>query len=162
MKTDIIKDNTITFQIKLRYETLPGEEIYILGEGKDFGNWTNPNFKLYWSEGNLWTADYTISTSIEFVKFKFVVKGNNSMKWEEGSNRLLSTRILKGLKQTKDGKYILDCIWGHFIINFNIHYIVNNTSYMRMIGGTDALHNWMSSVRLELDNNKKIVAKDGN
>ena len=152
----------ITFQFRLFYESLPGEEVYIYGENEDFGNWTKPNFKLYWHDGNIWTADYKISENIEYVKFKFVVKSDYCEKWEEGGNRLLSTRILKGLEKTKDGKYILDCIWQHFKINFNIHYILNRYSYMRIIGGNDSLHNWMSSVPLELDNKKKIIAKDGN
>ena len=152
----------ITFQFRLFYESLPGEEVYIYGENEDFGNWTKPNFKLYWHDGNIWTADYKISENIEYVKFKFVVKSDYCEKWEEGGNRLLSTRILKGLEKTNDGKYIIDCMWQHFKINFNIHYILNRNSYMRIIGGNDCLHNWMSSVRLELENHKKIVAKDGN
>ena len=152
----------ITFQIRLAYETLPGEEVFIYGDNNDFGNW-HPNFKLYWSEGNIWTADYTISESIEFVKFKFVVRSSNhSEKWEEGENRLLSTKYLNGLEKTDDGKYILDCIWGVFKINFNIHYIVNNSSFMRIIGGTEALNDWQNAVIMELDNDKKIKAKDGN
>ena len=152
----------ITFQIRLAYETLPGEEVFIYGDNNDFGNW-HPNFKLYWSEGNIWTADYTISESTEFVKFKFVVRSSNhSEKWEEGDNRLLSTKYLNGLEKTDDGKYILDCIWGVFKINFNIHYIVNNSSFMRIIGGTEALNDWQNAVIMELENDKIIKAKDGN
>ena len=151
----------ITFLFRLTYETFPGEEIFIYGDNNDFGNWS-PNFKLYWSEGNVWTADYTISESIEFVKYKFVVKSEYSEKWEEGENRLLSTKNLDGLEKTNNGKYILDCIWGVFKINFNIHYITNNYSFMRIIGGAEALNDWQTSVRMELDNDKKITAKDGN
>ncbi len=65
-------NETITFLIKLQYETKPGEEIYIYGDSNDFGNWNSPNFKLVWSEGHIWQREYKISKSIEFIKYKFV------------------------------------------------------------------------------------------
>ena len=151
----------ITFLIKITYETAPGEELFVYGDNNDFGNWS-AKFKLNWSKGNIWTADYTFPISTEFIKYKFVVRTNNSVKWEEGDNRLLSTKYLNGLKRTDDGKYILDCIWGAFKIDFNIHYILNDSSFMRIIGGAPALNDWKTPVRMELDNHKKITTKDGN
>ena len=48
----------VTFQFRIKYETNPGEEIYIYGDSPDFGNWKSPKFKLRWSEGHIWKADY--------------------------------------------------------------------------------------------------------
>jgi protein-tyrosine phosphatase len=158
--------DSVTFQFQIKYETFPGEEIYIYGDCPDFGNWKKPNFKLYWSKGHIWKADYKISKSVRYIKFKFVCHSKNSDKWEEGENRLLSPNNLNGLPKTSDGKYILDCVWNHFKINFNIHYVPSDSDmYMQMIGTPDSLSNWQKNgnpVRLELQNGKELVAKDGN
>ena len=157
----------ITFLFKIKYETYPGEEIYIFGDSPDFGNWKYPKFKLRWSEGHIWQANYQISKSSNSIKFKFVCHSNNYDKWEEGENRLLSTQHLNGLERTKEGKYILDCVWNHFKINFNIHYVPPNPdAYMQVVGDPTALSNWQKNnekpVKMELKDDKEITAKDGN
>ena len=157
----------ITFLFKIKYETYPGEEIYIFGDSPDFGNWKYPKFKLRWSEGHIWQANYQISKSSNNIKFKFVCHSNNYDKWEEGENRLLSTQHLNGLERTKEGKYILDCVWNHFKINFNIHYVPPNPdAYMQVVGDPTALSNWQKNnekpVKMELKDDKEITAKDGN
>ena len=157
----------ITFLFKIKYETHPGEEIYIFGDSPDFGNWKYPKFKLRWSEGHIWQANYQISKSSNNIKFKFVCHSNNYDKWEEGENRLLSTQHLNGLERTKEGKYILDCVWNHFKINFNIHYVPPNPdAYMQVVGDPTALSNWQKNnekpVKMELKDDKEITAKDGN
>ena len=156
------RDESITFLIKLQYETRPGEEIYIYGDNNDFGNWCSPNFKLSWSEGHIWQADYKISKSIDYIKFKFVCHSEDYNIWEEGDNRLLSPKNSEVLPKSEDGKYILNCVWEYFQINFNIHYILNSSSYMRIVGGTDALTNWSNPLKLKYDEKKIITAKDGN
>ena len=157
----------ITFQFRLKYETYPGEEIYIYGDSPDFGSWKHPKFRLRWSEGHVWKADYQMSKSSKNIKFKFVCHSKEYDKWEDGENRLLSPQNLNGLSKTSDGKYILDCVWNHFKINFNIHYVPSNpNSYMQVVGAPEALANWQKTnekpVKMELQNNKEITAKDGN
>ena len=157
----------ITFLFKIKYETSPGEEIYIFGDSPDFGNWKYPKFKLHWSEGHIWQANYQMPKSSNNIKFKFVCHSNDFNKWEEGENRLLSPNNLKGLERTKEGKYILDCVWNHFKINFNIHYVPPNPgAYMQVVGDPISLSNWQKNnekpVKMELKNDKEITAKDGN
>ena len=157
----------ITFLFKIKYETYPGEEIYIFGDSPDFGNWKNPKFKLTWSEGHIWQANYQISKSSNSIKFKFVCHSNNNDKWEEGENRLLSPKNLNGLERTKEGKYILDCVWNHFKINFNIHYVPPTPgAYMQVVGDPISLSNWGKNnekpIKMELKEDKIITAKDGN
>ena len=157
---------SIQFQICVKYETKPGEEIFIYGDSPDFGNWKQPKFRLKWSEGHIWKGDYKMSTGSKDIKFKFVCHSNYSDKWEEGENRLLSPKNLEGIKQS-DGKYILECVWNHFKINFNIHYIINNpNAHMQIIGDPEALCHWqlegLKPVKMSLDENKQILAKDGN
>ena len=122
---------------------------------------------MRWSKGHIWKADYEIPKSSNCIKFKFVCHSKTYDKWEEGENRLLSPRNLNGLSKTSDGKYILDCIWNHFKINLNIHYVPSNpNSYMQVVGAPEALANWQKTnekpVKMELQDNKEITAKDGN
>ena len=157
----------ITFLFKIKYETSPAEEICIFGDSPDFGNWKYPKFKLRWSEGHIWQANYQMPKSSNNIKFKFVCHSNDFNKWEEGENRLLSPNNLKGLERTKEGKYILDCVWNHFKINFNIHYVPPNPgAYMQVVGDPISLSNWQKNnekpVKMELKNDKEITAKDGN
>ena len=161
------KQNFITFIFKIKYETNPGEEVYILGEHKDFGNWHKAKFKLKWTEGHIWQAEYNFLTSIDYIPFKFVCISKSFKKWEDGENRLLSAKNLVGLEKTYDGKYILNCIWNHFKLTFNIHYkIIDKYSQMRIVGSPDALANWQGdsdkSVIMKWDKNKKLIGKDGN
>ena len=157
----------VTFQIQITYETFLGEEICIYGDSQDFGNWSYPKFKLSWSPGHIWKADYEMPKSSNDIKFKFVCHSSTEDKWEEGDNRLLSPKNLNGLSKTSDGRYILDCVWNHFKINFNIHYVPTNPeAYMQVVGAPHALSNWQKTnekpVKMELENNKEITAKDGN
>ena len=157
----------ITFLFKIKYETYPGEEICIFGESPDFGNWKNPKFKLRWSEGHIWQANYQMSKSSNNIKFKFVCHSNNNDKWEEGENRILSPHNLNGLEKTTEGNYILDCVWNHFKINFNIHYVPPTPgAYMQVVGDPISLSNWQKNnekpVKMELKEDKEITAKDGN
>ena len=157
----------ITFLFKIKYETYPGEEICIFGESPDFGNWKYPKFKLRWSEGHIWQANYQMSKSSNNIKFKFVCHSNNNDKWEEGENRILSPHNLNGLEKTTEGNYILDCVWNHFKINFNIHYVPPTPgAYMQVVGDPISLSNWQKNnekpVKMELKEDKEITAKDGN
>lgn len=157
----------VTFLFRIKYETNPGENIFIYGDSPDFGNWKNPKFKLRWSDGHIWQGSYQMSKSSNNIKFKFVCHSNECDKWEEGENRLLSTKNLNGLEKTSEGKYILDCVWNHFKINFNIHYVPSNQdSYMQVVGDPPALSNWQKEnekpVKMELKKDKEITAKDGN
>lgn len=157
----------ITFLFRIKYETNPGEDIFIYGDSPDFGNWKSPKFKLRWSDGHIWQGNYQMAKSSNNIKFKFVCHSNEYNKWEEGENRLLSTHNLNGLPKTSEGKYILDCVWNHFKINFNIHYVPSNPdSFMQVVGDPPALSNWQKQnekpVKMELKKDKEIIAKDGN
>ena len=106
----------VTFHFRIKYNTGPGEEIYIYGDSPDFGNWQDPKFKLNWSEGNIWIADYQMQKSSKNIEFKFVYCWNDGIRWEDGdNNRLLSPQNLNGLSKTSDGKYILDCVWNQIV-----------------------------------------------
>ena len=164
------RNNThISFIFKIKYETNLGEEIYILGDHPDFGSWKNPIFKLKWTPGHIWQGEYyyNIFSPTKYIQYKFVCKSKSSTIWEEGDNRILTPNNLIGLEKTKEGKYILDCIWNHFKLTFNIHYkITDPFSEMRIVGSPDALSNWQGdsdkSVIMKWDKDKELLSKDGN
>ena len=58
-----IKINKIAFSIK--YNSIYGEEVVILGSTAKFGNWNlNKGFHLKWNEGNIWTGKCFLKTEI--------------------------------------------------------------------------------------------------
>ena len=157
----------IIFHIRIKYETKINENIYIYGNNSDFGDWKQSKFKLHWSKGHIWQHDYAMLKNDNCIKFKFVCHSNSYDIWEKGDNRLLCPKNIKSLPKTNNGKYILDFIWNHFKINFNIHYPPpNKDTFMQISGSPSALTNWQNEntnpLKMELDNNKQLLANDGN
>ena len=144
-------EEEVTFEFQINYKTNFGEEIYILGNSPDFGNWKECKFKLKWSEGNIWKGNYTMKKSTPDILYKFVnyFKNRDSKKWEIRPNRILSANNTNHLKKNDDGVFILNCLWDCFTLNFNIHYeILDPNSFMMIIGSSSTLGNW--------DNNNKF------
>ena len=162
-----MNSDKITFEFHIPYETNQGENIYILGSDPIFGNWKDKKYKLHWTENHIWKNEITIPKTTKYIKYKFVcIDKDNNKRWEEGPNRILSTQYLKGLK-FKNGKYILDCMWNHFKINFNIYYpLKDKNEYMQIVGDPIGLGNWLREgekpIKMEVSEVKEIVAKDGN
>lgn len=150
---------------KIKKETELGEDVYIYGGNSDFGDW-KAKFKLKWTEGHIWTKEYKVSKSSQIIPFKFVLHSDYGKKiiWEEGENRLLDPKNLNGLSKISDGKYILDCVWNHFKINFNINYIIkdiNPNIYMKIKGSPDPLGNWQENqIKMTFEKNKEKKKED--
>ena len=163
------EEEEISFEFHINYKTNFGEEIYILGNSPDFGNWKECKFKLKWSEGNIWKGNYTMKKSAPDILYKFVnyFKDHDSKKWEIRPNRLLSANNTKHLQKNDDGVYILECLWDCFTLNFNIHYdISSKDSFMMIIGSSSTLGNWnnknkFDERKMEYDN-EKIIEIDEN
>ena len=159
----------VTFVFKMKFDTNKGENICIFGEHPLFGNWENPVFFLNWSKNNIWSGEITLPLNTPLIKYKFAVisENNKEKRWEDGPNRLLSTTDTNGLPITNDNKYLLICIWNHFIINFNIYFPLKNPNdYLQIVGDPKPLSNWMLNnqppIKMELSEEKTIKAKDGN
>ena len=78
-----IKINKIAFSIK--YNSIYGEEVVILGSTAKFGNWNlNKGFHLKWNEGNIWTGEMFFENGdIQNFEFKFVVVEKEKIKENE-------------------------------------------------------------------------------
>jgi len=136
-----------TLKFSMKYQTLPGQNIYILGNLDNLGNWKNKIFKLKWTNGHIWKGELSLNRDIESFEYKFVCAEDKpgSERWEQGKNRLfLFDRKLLSPKN----KIKLDCVWEKFVINFNLYYpLKNDSEKMQITGEVNELGNW------SLDNN---------
>jgi hypothetical protein len=134
---------TIKFSIK--YSTQPGENIYIVGDIKELGNWKEHKLKLKWTDGHIWKAKLSLPSEVENFCFKFVCASDKHVRWEEGPNRIFDKTCYGLSTQTIN----LECIWEHFVISFNIFYpLGSSTEYMQIVGGVSALGSWFKDGRL--------------
>lgn len=162
-----IGDEKVTIVLQVHYQTVTGENIYILGSSEIFGKWKSPVFKLKWSPNHIWQGEVTLLRSSPIIRYKFVcISKDDSRQWEEGADRLLCPGLLDSVF-LKNGKYILDCVWNHFKITFNIYYPLNNKDeHFQIVGSPQGLNNWQldgrKPIKMDLSEEKSIVAKDGN
>ena len=99
--------NKIIFSIK--YDTIFGEEIGILGSIPKLGNWDqNKIFYLNWNNGNIWIGEFSLeSNSFSDFEFKFVISSNRKVKrWENGdNNKVFFDKLLNEVKYKKNGYF---------------------------------------------------------
>ena len=80
-------------KMKIKYNSIYGEEVVILGSTAKFGNWNlNKGFHLKWNEGNIWTGEMLFENGdIQNFEFKFVVVEKEKIKyWESGENNIFN------------------------------------------------------------------------
>lgn len=157
----------IIFEFHLKYESTPDENIYVLGNHDNFGNWTIPKMKLIWSPGNIWKYSTILPISFDVIEYKFVsIDKHGNKKWEDGPNRTLCTSRLKGLTQLRQRTYLIDCVWNHFTITFNIFYpLKDEFDSLNIVGSAKSLSNWLRDneepVKMRLSEKKSLTTKDG-
>lgn len=89
---------TTPVMFAVEYETVDGQSLYVVGS---FNDWTpSADYKLHWTEGNIWRADAEdASKGLDLPlggKFKLVVAPTESptkeniIAWEGGSDRLVT------------------------------------------------------------------------
>ena len=89
---------------KLRYDSRWGEELFLTGNTSELGLW-NPNnaVPMEYVGPGIWSATVETrrATSLQDnIEYKYFIRENNQIRWEEGPNRVLS-----------EGK---DCLWDWF------------------------------------------------
>lgn len=157
-----MNDNFITFEFRIKYRLKEGQEMYVLGDHIDFGNW-NKKFKLDWSNGDIWKKEYKMNINKSkciFFKFAFTELNSDKLFWENGPNRILDKKNIYNLK-IEDKKYILDCIWSGFNIIFNMHHHIEIPDSTMVILGNDCyLGNWETKncekYQMKLEENKEF------
>ncbi len=79
---------TVTFTVD-GYVTGWGEEMYMVGNVPELGNWNPANaVKLNWVDSDTWSGPVTFTTSAgQAIEFKFIMRSGGNTTWEGGGNR---------------------------------------------------------------------------
>lgn len=101
---------------KICYETVPGQDLFIIGEDPKLGSWNTEKLKLplKWSENHVWTGEVAVKKLPKSSAFKFIVKQlDGSFLWENRENRIfdlnkISNTLKTNHKLRTKGSTILD------------------------------------------------------
>ena len=87
------KIEKIVFEMK--YQTQMGQELGILGNLNELGNWNQDNaLRMQWTDGNIWIKE--IEGNNDNIEYKFIFIVNNRVqRWEDGGNRILNLKEIK-------------------------------------------------------------------
>lgn len=84
-------------RLKIHYNTVPGQNIYVCGKSKTLGQWNLSNaLKMNYSTGGHWSVTLELLEKTNLLEYKYVMmddKGN--VEWEWGENRVI---LLTGKK----------------------------------------------------------------
>ena len=82
----IPKKHLKSIAFSVDFNSLPGENVCVLGSIPEFGNWSlNGALFLGWNNGNIWKGERKIERDINYFEFKFVIEEKNKIKWwQEG------------------------------------------------------------------------------
>ena len=101
-----IEINKIKFEIK--YDSIYGEEVGILGSNDILGNWNlNKIFYLKWNDDNIWNGVINVKRPYNDFEFKFVIADcKNIKKWEKGyNNRIIFESLINEIKYKNNGYF---------------------------------------------------------
>ena len=154
--------NDVAFLISIHYETRLDEEIYILGNISDFGNWKEKKYKMGFSHGYIWKTKFIMKKSDPCIQYKFVCISKSYKRWEKGPNRLLCPYNLENLPKTSSGLYELNLVWNHFHVNFNLYYPLKAPNSIMRLGFLEGFkQNTKKPIEMEF-NQDKIMIKNNN
>ena len=101
-----IEIDKIKFEIK--YDSIYGEEVGILGSNDILGNWNlNKIFYLKWNDDNIWNGVINVKRPYNDFEFKFVITDcKNIKKWEKGyNNRIIFESLINEIKYKNNGYF---------------------------------------------------------
>ena len=101
-----IEIDKIKFEIK--YDSIYGEEVGILGSNDVLGNWNlNKIFYLKWNDDNIWNGVINVKRPYNDFEFKFVITDcKNIKKWEKGyNNRIIFESLINEIKYKNNGYF---------------------------------------------------------
>ncbi len=77
---------------RLRYDSRWGEELFLTGNSDELGNW-NPNkaVPMEYVGPGIWSVyvETRHGTSLQTTEYKYFIRENNQIRWEDGPNRIL-------------------------------------------------------------------------
>jgi hypothetical protein len=76
--------------IKIFYETVPGQDLFMIGESPKFGKWDTSKLglPLKWTNGHIWTGVFSLKSLPKNSVFKFICNEiDGSITWETREDR---------------------------------------------------------------------------
>ena len=101
--------SNLKFQVECK-QTKPGEEVYIIGNSSELGNWNVNNSKKLKTNSNLfpiWETNPISFQSKSKLEYKYIIKGNSNLNWENfDGNRTINLSSLEDQDYiVNDGKF---------------------------------------------------------
>lgn len=80
--------------LKVAYETILGQALYVMGNIEELGGWEEFVCPMTWTEGHIWVTNDLVTPHSTF-QYKYVVKqAHGEHIWEAGINRLADLTVL--------------------------------------------------------------------
>ena len=79
-------------QFRLRYDSRWGEELFLTGNTTELGLWSpNKAVKMEYVGPGIWSVSVETrrATSLQTVEYKYFIRENDQIRWEDGPNRIL-------------------------------------------------------------------------
>jgi hypothetical protein len=95
-------------KFSVTYTTVPGENLFVVGSSMELGAWdVSRSVPMQWTDGNVWVAKVDINPAPGRVEYKYVVRSDQTLVWENGVNHAFDA--------TKAKEGVLNCrsdAWG--------------------------------------------------
>jgi 4-alpha-glucanotransferase len=84
-------------RFKIHYQTVPGQNIFVCGQGKQIGNWdSHKAIKMNYIHDGFWELDLEVPKTTEEIEYKYLIKEpDGSVVWEWGAPRKINTAVKK-------------------------------------------------------------------
>lgn len=154
-------NNTYNIKFQIKYETAPGQDIYILGSIPELGNWKELKCKLKWTSGHIWEKTLNINEDIKSFYYKFVCYDSKTLskRWEQGNNRYFNKLFVKDVNNI-----VLFCKWELFELTYSIYYPLDKEhEHMQIIGNHPTIGDWFKNngmpLEMKLSDQKTLNSK---
>lgn len=64
---------------KIFFDTIPGEDLCVIGSTPELGNWKEVKCHLTWTSGHIWVLDKPIIISEPFFVYKYIMKDKTKL-----------------------------------------------------------------------------------
>lgn len=119
---------SVTFKIK--YQTIPGEDLYVLGDIPELGSNKDISHGLVWTAGHIWVSKEPVVTNTPYFSYKYMLTGNEKqvIDQEKGIARVADISLLKNMtaKTSNIGNGIknveINDVWEKFKVHFTVYH----------------------------------------
>lgn len=114
------QNDTYSISFHIKYETLLGQNILILGSIPELGKWSSLCAELKWHDSHIWKIRLKVLKQRPRFEYKFVMIEKGVLQWERGPNRIFDFEKHKEVKEYDD--FVIKATWEKFSVTFMIYY----------------------------------------